>query len=110
MYRSEQYLDVQEFERILKLGLGRAIPHLKTHDAAPYRDVILHACLHNISYDPQLEGGKTLYLWELIQLTRKPEYYRGKILEALVAITDEHDYDTNQKVEMAFRFAEEGDQ
>jgi hypothetical protein len=39
-------LPVEEFEWILRIGLGRAILHLQKHDSKPYRDVMLDACLH----------------------------------------------------------------
>ena len=37
--------DMHEMQRWLAQGLGRAVLHLETHASAPYRDLILHACL-----------------------------------------------------------------
>jgi hypothetical protein len=39
--------EAQEFERLLHIGLGRAILFAQQNDLSPYRDLILHACLHN---------------------------------------------------------------
>jgi hypothetical protein len=49
-------MQLSQFEYTLKLGLGRPLVYLHTHDATPYHDVILDACLRNTSYDPQIEG------------------------------------------------------
>ncbi|MGB8648588.1 MAG: hypothetical protein WCF84_25350 [Anaerolineae bacterium] len=47
-------MEIPEFKRLIDAGHGRPVRYLQKHDAAPYRDVILHACLHNTSYDRQL--------------------------------------------------------
>ncbi len=49
-------LTPDEFARSLVSGRGNAVLHLQTHDAAPYREVILNACLHCVAYDAYLNG------------------------------------------------------
>lgn len=104
-------MEVEEFKRILEIGLGRSILYLQTHDAAPYRDVILNACLHNTSYDPQVEGNRTEYMMDVIDLTGEKQVFRDRILEALANLTDEEStWDDLQLVDFARLFAQKGDQ
>lgn len=103
-------MDVEEFQRILKIGLGRAILHLQKHDAAPYRDVILDACLHNAVYDRQVEGGNGRYIMDIIELTGEQKFYRKQILDAASAINDNaDDRDASHLLDMVQQFAEQGD-
>lgn len=76
-------MQVDEFERLLRQGRGRAIQHLQQHDATPYRDVLLHACTHDVCFDAQMEGPRGHYLYELIHLTSEPGFYREQLLAAL---------------------------
>jgi hypothetical protein len=99
-------MDVQEFQHLLELGLGRAILYLRDHDARPYRDVILHACLHNLAYDKQCEGNRAEYLFDIIQLTGESEFYRERILTGLATLSDDWD---SQLYDLARLFAQHGD-
>lgn len=104
-------MQTDEFERYLRLGLGRVILHLQTHDATPYQDLILHACLHNTTYDTQIEGFKNFYLMDILNLMPDKTFYRDKILDAAASTTDETDErDAGHLVELARLFAWEGDQ
>lgn len=104
-------MDRTTFERALHHGLGRVILFLQTHDAAPYRDLILHACLHNTAYDPQLDGLKTDYLIEIIELTGKRDFYRREILAAAAAVNEAtDDWDANLRFGLVEAFALRGDQ
>ena len=40
-------MEVREFERLLYIGLGRAILFAQANNLTPYHDLILHACLQN---------------------------------------------------------------
>lgn len=89
---------------------------LQEHDAEPYKDLLLAHCLRNTTYDPQSEGNKTRYLFELIQLTQDQAFYRDAILAAMRALPappeDEFDelyWDTNQLFEFGVFFAQQGD-
>src|SRR5437867_272134 len=46
---------IAEFERMLHLGRGRAVLMLQRGEVEPPRELILHACLHNLAFDPQCE-------------------------------------------------------
>src|SRR4051794_649608 len=79
----ERFVEISEFRSLLEKGLGRAIVYLQTHDAAPFREVILHACTHDLRFDRQLEPSRGRYLFDLVQHTQEPEYYRERILASL---------------------------
>jgi hypothetical protein len=102
-------LDLQEFERALSLGLGRAILHLQKHDAAPCQDAILRCCLHNTAYDTQVEGNRSDYLFEVIQLTKNLDFYRKSILDALNAASpsDENSRDAEHRMALAMQLVAE---
>lgn len=100
-------MEVSEFERIVRLGLGRAILTLKTDDPQPYRNVILDACLHDLGFDTQIEGSRAPYVFDLINLSDEPAYYRVQILSALRTETDY--WNLRQLFELARLFAQQGD-
>jgi hypothetical protein len=103
-------LDLPTFERALHNGLGRVILFLQTHDAAPYRDLILHACLHNTAYEPQIDGLKTDYLMEIIDLTGERDFYRRQILDAAAVAEDSVDsWDPLHLFRFVEAFARQGD-
>jgi hypothetical protein len=100
-------LEIAEFERILAIGLGRAVLHLRAHDSAPYREAVLHACLHDTTYDRQVEGGREQYLFDVIQATGEPGFYRTRLLAAETKLSD--DYDGAQILALLRLFAAQGD-
>jgi hypothetical protein len=101
-------VEAAEFQRILEIGLGRAITFLEEHDAAPYRDAILRACVHNMAYDPQVEGSRAQYMFEIVQRTGEEAFYRDGILAALMPASDE--WDAHQLFDLARMFAQAGDE
>lgn len=101
-----------EFERAIKLGLGRIILYLEKHDAKPFRDIILYCCLHNISHDTQVEGYKTEYIAEIIALTGETEFYREKVMDAAYTIdlqTEDFTKDEYHIFSLVHQFALRGD-
>lgn len=109
-------MQIEEFQRILHCGLGRVIVYLQEHAATPYQESILDACLHNTVYDPQAEGNKAQYLYEIIQLTHKESFYREAILKAMATVppptpefSDDIDWDVSQFFALGLIFAQQGD-
>jgi len=102
-------LTPDELARSLVSGRGNAVLYLQTHDAAPYRAVILNACLHCVAFDPQFNGDRADYLFEIIQLTSELPFYRAQIFAALPATSDEY-YDKLQLFDLVGRFAAHGDE
>jgi hypothetical protein len=103
-------VEVSEFRRLLHIGLGRTILYLQNHDSTPYRDVILEACLQNTCFDPQLEGDKTPYLLDILDLTGEIDFYREKILTTFASMPPGDSHDMNQFFYFARHFAERGDE
>jgi len=100
-------LNKTEFKRLLKVGLGRAIVYLQAHDAMPYQDIILEACLHNWAFDRQCENNRAQYMFDIIQITPEVEFYRQSILSAL---KNNIDGDREpQLYDLAKLFAQSGD-
>jgi hypothetical protein len=64
---------------------------LQQHDAAPYREQLLRACVYNPVYDPQCECSRASYLHDIIQLTPDSEWYTQRLLDSLAAPDDEMD-------------------
>jgi hypothetical protein len=103
-------LEVAEFKRILDIGLGRAILYLQTHDAAPHREVILNACLHNTAFEPLTEGTRARYLYDVIHLTDEVPFYRKQLLKALMhSSPTRHNWDGQHLFDFATLFALKGD-
>lgn len=100
-------MDLQEFARIVGIGLGRAVLHIQAHDPAPYREVILEACLHDTRYDQQVEPHREQYLFDLVQLSGNPGFYRERLLDSLSTVRALHD---RRQIGALIRlFAQQGD-
>lgn len=78
-----------EFAHGLRLGLGRVIVWLRAHPSSEFRDLILHACTHNLAFDRQVDGSREDYLFDLVQASSEPDYYYGRLMEALLGPNDE---------------------
>jgi hypothetical protein len=101
-------MDVVEFERLLHIGLGRAILFLQKNDATPYREAILHACLHKVALDKQCEPSRATFMFDIIHLTDEVPFYREQIFAALPNTTDM--FDAEQLFNLSRLFAEQGDE
>jgi hypothetical protein len=102
-------MEISEFKRILEIGLGRAVLYLQTHDAAPYREVILDACLHDTRYDHQTENRRSTYLFDVIQCTSIQAFFREKIIQASKNAADPNGSDALQLNGLLTRLARQGD-
>ena len=98
----------EEFQGWLQRGLGRAVLFLQQHDAVPYRNMILNACVHNLAYDPQVEGNRARFLYDVIQATGEIEVYATCTRDTL-ATTDDRDSQW-QLYDLSVLLAKNGDQ
>lgn len=101
-------MNQRAFRRALRYGFGRAVLHLRDHDAAPYRDDILDGCLHFWGFDGDFDQDRSNYLFEIISLTGARAFYQERILEAVESAGD--DRDGRQLFALARLFAEDGDE
>ena len=96
-----------EFKYALEMGFGRAIQFLRSHDPAPYQEIILQACLNYTGLNLQTDGGRHEYLFEAMQLSANPSAIEHKMLEALTQLGD--DGESNQQVvDLAIVIAKNG--
>lgn len=100
-------IEADAFAHLLAQGLGRAVRYLDDHAAAPYRAVILEACLRNTAYLPQYLGDRGTYLLDVIERIGDRPFYRDRILAALLTATDA--FDVDQLCDLARLFAAAGD-
>jgi hypothetical protein len=96
-----------QFREAVWSGLGRAILYARNNDVGEFKDVILDACLHCYSVDPQTEGTRAPYMLELVNLTPDREFYRAEVLSALPNCGD--DWGAVQRFRLASYLAMDGD-
>jgi hypothetical protein len=97
-----------QFRNAMRKGLGRAIVYLMEHETEPFYDEIAYCCTHNTAYDPQCEGTRAQYVFEVLRLTGETERFRSQVLEALLAAS--HWRDAVYLFELAGLMAEHGDE
>jgi hypothetical protein len=100
-------MDTKEFERIVALGLGRAVLHLREHDSAPHRQVILDACLHSKAYDAQVEGSRAEYMLDLMRASGELWFYVSEVNASLAEAAD--DWDSYQRFRIVRLLAQGGE-
>ena len=92
-----------DFESWLRKGLGRAAVFLKANDSQPWREQLLYACTHDLTYNRQCEESRAFYLQTLIEFSRDAEFYSDRIIASLA--TDDDDLYLTQIFELAVTFA-----
>jgi len=97
-----------EFQEAMHLGLGRAILYARDNDVQPFRDVILDACIHSRSYDPDCEGTHSDFIYDLVELLPDRAFYRDEVLKALPSSED--DWDAVHRYWFAASMALDGDE
>jgi len=101
-------MDESEIRHWLRSGLGRAILYARNHDMRPFKELLLDACLHCYSIDPQTEGTRADFMFDLVNRTPEREFYRDGVLNALRTSGD--DWDAKQRFRFAALLAHEGDE
>jgi hypothetical protein len=103
-------LTPQQFHDALSKGLGRAMLQVKEHGIDGLEEVLLAACLKNLVLDPQSEGTRGGWLFEILELTRSLDDYRRPILDALRTVSPDSmgNWTACQLMVLAGCFAERG--
>jgi hypothetical protein len=101
-------MDENEFLRSLHAGLGRAILLARDHDVRPFRALILDACLNCYAIDPQSEGTRADYMFDLVSLLPDKKFYWDAVLNALANSGD--DWHAKQRFHFAALLAIDGDE
>lgn len=59
----------KEFKYDMQRGLGSCIVELMhTQDKNKYKDILIWGCKHELAYDAQCEGTRSLYLYQMIKM------------------------------------------
>jgi hypothetical protein len=103
---SVKKLSKAEFGPALQKGLGRAFLYVKNNGDEGVRDMLLNACLHNVAYDPQVEGSRADWLFPMIESTSNIDFYERHILDN--APKSDDFYDVQQMLDLAVKFTERG--
>lgn len=101
-------LSVEQFRTAATIGLGRAILHLQQTGNIPDKDLILHLMLHSTTYDPQIEGHRGWYTFQLLQASGQAPSYIKAFWEALKDIPPKNSRDEYQRMELIGYLAEAG--
>jgi hypothetical protein len=98
-----------QFRSALAKGLGRAKMHIEQFADEGLNEAILDACLTCQVFDPQCEGTRGAWLYEIIMLTGDADRYRKPILDALLASPETAtEYTAMQLATLACNYAEAG--
>lgn len=101
-------MNESSFQELIKAGLGRGMIYARDNDVRRFRDVILDACLHCYSVDPQSEGTRAGYMLELVNLLPDRQFYCDEVLTSLPHSGD--DWDAVQRFHFATYMAFDGDE
>ena len=73
-------MEKQEFKRYFLCGLGRAYLELKYGDKENFRDVVLWACLHNVTINNQSDGTPDEYVYRAVRCYDDPESFLNPLI------------------------------
>jgi hypothetical protein len=102
-----QNMTQRQFRDALAKGLGRAKGYVRCHRPRDVRPHLLHACLHDVSYDPISEPTRAPWLLDMADISGEPDFYHQRILAALAGTRADRDLD--QLFRLASRMARRGD-
>jgi hypothetical protein len=100
---------VKDFRKTLNRGLGAPLFYLIDTSNNPkrkYINPIIQACIKRTAYDPQAEGDRTEYLYEVCKQSGYENEIQRHILEHLVK--SQNEYDIEQMLRLAKRFVDAG--
>ncbi len=97
----------QSFKSAIERGAGEAHLILQQNKSIDFSKEIIHAATHNLAYDPQCEGGRANYIYELINLSAHKEVIIKTLFSVLLSKKDDS-YGLNQLCEIARLYAQDG--
>src|SRR5262245_40121633 len=78
----------EQFTDALHKGLGRALQDTLATGALSDERAVIEACVHNQSYDPQVEGTRTAWMLEILDAANALPRVGTAILDAFAVATD----------------------
>lgn len=105
-----QKLSREEFARSLSTGTGRAYLHVQAYGLEGVSDLLMNACLHNVTYDPQCADSRAEWLLRMFWGTPQYQDVADQILLALDKAPQDDSYDLRQLCELVAEMALHGDE
>ena len=99
----------QKFKSAIRRGTGEAHILLKENSTIDFSREIIKAAVFNFAYDQQSEGGREIYVAELIKLSAQKDKILPIIYEALETESND-DWSVEQLFDIAAIFAKQGDE
>lgn len=99
----------QKFKSAIRRGTGKTHILIKENPNVDFSKYIIEAALFNFAYDQQSEGGREIYIAELIELSTQKDKILPIIYEALKTESDD-DWSIEQLFDIAAIFAKKGDE
>jgi hypothetical protein len=100
-------LSKEEFATALKKGLGRSLIYTTNYKLDDVVDLVLEACLHNQSYDPQCELSRATWLFQMFADSPYYPQFRDAIFHHLSI--EEDTWDAWQLSKLVKEMAAKGD-
>ena len=98
----------KQFKHDFLRGLGSAIIELQSgNHPEKYSDTVLYGCLHNTTYDMQIEGDRGWYLYYAAQLVGDYRTVESAVIKKFCQIKDDH-WLFVQLTSILYRFASDG--
>jgi hypothetical protein len=100
----------EQFATAIQRGLGRAFVHVKQFGIENVKDIVLNACVHNLTWDPQCEGERAKWLLGLFADTKYSQDFSNRIISALETETVDNDSVVDQLFGIAKEMALAGNE
>lgn len=97
------------FKECMKRGLGRCAIVLQSEKSIEkYKDTVFFGCLHNLSFDTQVEGTRAAYVYNLTTYFNDEDYFVLPTVKAFERISRRHDWLFLHFIELLACFAKNG--
>ena len=97
----------KQWKEALLRGQGRCIQALRA-EPEKYRRGVLWACRHEVAYDPQCEGSRALFVYELICTYPDPQPFLEAAMESLQKARSDGGWKVQYLAELLICFAADG--
>ncbi len=98
---------LNKFKDSVKRGTGEAFLILHQNPELDCSDILLHASINTLAYDPQVEGSREVYMLELIGLSVEKKAIEQALIQHLLFSKDD-DWGIFQVFSMAGLMARQG--
>ena len=100
-------MTLKQCKEALLRGQGRCIQAVRA-EPEKYRSMVLWACRHEVAYDPQCEGSRALFVYELICAYPDPQPFLEAAMESLQKARSDGGWKVLYLAELLSCFAADG--